>query len=270
MGRYFWQWMVYKDDVFFVIVEFLVSVMRLWGVRYRRWGNIGRRMLLTSKSDSKEAVIVLNAPSIKSQPLENLCGRTVIFANQGFRLPQYKQIHPKYHVFVDTKMVKGVWDIKWLDQIHDMIPDITFVMPSRWATLPLMKPYIEKGYNIAWLNEAGESIRGFGVAQVCFKVAELIGCKRVYVTGFEDTGFAASLVSDSSHFYGRDADELNRSPEMLMQGYYMNARHVRELIRFARKMAKKGVEIINVTRGGVVSEFKRENFEDVFGKVRGR
>lgn len=260
----FWQWMVYKDDCILNIVNCVNAARRLWGFRYRKWGRIGKRILAEDFGRSEDAVIVLNGPSIKQQAIERIKGKTVIFANQGFKLPQYKEIQPRYHVFIDTKMIKGVWDIKWLDVIHDMVPDITFVMPASWAELPILKPYIEKGYRIAWMNSKGGGMRGFGVAQSCFGLAMAIGCKRIYVTGFEDTGFASSLVSESSHFYGRDSDELNKPPELLMQGYYMNARHVRELIAFAGRAKKKGIEIINVTKGGVVTEFKRMPFEDAF------
>lgn len=262
----FWQWMVYKDDLFLNVVNCINAARRLWGFRYRKWGRIGEKILAEDKGKSSEVIIVLNGPSIKEQPLERLKGKTVIFANQGFRLQQYREIKPKYHVFIDTKMVKGVWDIKWLDEIHEMVPDITFVMPASWAVLPILKPYIDKGYRIAWMNSRGGGMRGFGVAQACFGLAMAIGCKRIYVTGFEDTGFASSLVSDSSHFYGRDSDELNKPPELLMQGYYMNARHVRELIRFSHIVRKRGVEVINLTRGGVVTEFPRMRFEDVFSE----
>ena len=44
----------------------------------------------------------------------------------------------------------------------------------------------------------------------------------------------------------------------------MNARQIRELILVAKRFEKKKVNIVNLTKGGVLAMFKRGVFEEVF------
>ena len=259
----FWKWMVVKDDLLISLVDILAGGRNLWGLRTWRWARKGNRLIKEKKVNGGEVVIVLNAPSIREQPLERLKGRDLVFVNQGFRLPVYKALHPKYHVFVDSKMIHGVWDVKWLDEIHEMVPDITFVMPAAWTRSRRIKPYVNKGYNIIWLGSATWGVR-LGVSDVCFNLVRRLGYDKIYFTGFEASSFAASLLKQASHFYGNDMDESTMDASDYMKGYYMNARQMRELILHAKRFSKLGKDVVNLTRGGLLDMFRRERFEDVF------
>ena len=128
-----------KDDYILSLVQWLYAARRVWGLTDIRYRRIGSRLIRDRKVDGGQVVIVLNGPSVKTQPIERIKGCDAIFVNQGFRLPCYKQVHPKYHVFIDTKLIHGVWDIHWLDEILDLVPDITFAMPAHWAKTHLLR-----------------------------------------------------------------------------------------------------------------------------------
>ena len=261
-----WKWLVTKDDIILSVIELLSSATNLYGLRTHGWKKLGDAIIDEDRKRvvGKDAVIVLNGPSMKVQPIERLKGKDLVFVNQGFRHPAYKNLQPKYHVFIDTKLIHGVWDIKWLDEIHEMVPGITFVMPAAWARLPLLKPYIDKGYRIIWTGKAIGGMRGLGVSGECFDLVRRLGYKNIFFTGFEATGFAASLLNQASHFYGNDSDEEGKPVDVIMKEYYMNARQIRELILVAKKFKKNKVDVVNLTDGGLLNMFPRQNFEDVF------
>ena len=71
----------------------------------------------------KELFLVLNGPSVKKQDLLVMKDKDVMFVNRGFLHPAYKEFQPKYHVFVDTKMIKGLWPVSWLDEIWKISPN---------------------------------------------------------------------------------------------------------------------------------------------------
>lgn len=263
-GFDFWKFAVAKDDFFLSAVEFLASARNLWGLRNFRWRKIGERIVDANRVRGGDVVIVLNGPSIKEQPLERLKGKDLIFVNQGFRLPAYKELCPKYHVFIDTKMVRGVWDIKWLNEIKAMVPNIIFVMPASWARLPMLKPYVNSDFRIIWTENPVSGVRGLGVSGECFNLAKRLGYRRIFFTGFEATSFPLSLLKQASHFYGNDSDEETMDASDFMKGYYMNARQMRELILCARRFKKSGCEVINITNGGLLEMFERRRFDDVF------
>lgn len=261
-----WKWLVSKDDLLLSTIECVWSAKNLYGLRDIKWRCLGRRIVAEHRNTTrgKEVVIVLNGPSVKEQPLERLKGKDLVFVNQGFRLPMYKELNPKYHIFIDTKMIHGVWDIRWLDEIHDMVPDITFVMPASWARLPLLRPYIQKGYKIIWIGACIGGLRGLGVSGACFDLARALKYATIYFTGFEATSFAASLLNTSSHFYGNDTDEATMTASDVMKGYYMNARQIRELILVAKAFKRLHVNVVNLTNGGLLNMFPRKRFEEVF------
>lgn len=261
-----WKWLVTKDDLLLSAIEFIWSARNLYGLRNLKWRRKGADLIkrLRPETEGRDVVIVLNGPSVKEQPLERLKGRDLIFVNQGFRLPIYKNLQPKYHVFIDSKLIHGVWDIKWLDEIRDMNPNITFVMPASWARLPLLAPYIQKGYQIIWIDSCIGGLRGLGVSGACFDLARALKYATIYFTGFEATSFAASLLKTSSHFYGNDTDEATMTASDVMKGYYMNARQIRELILVAKAFKRLHVNVVNLTNGGLLNMFPRKRFEEVF------
>ena len=85
----------------------------------------------------------------KTQDLSVLKGKETMFVNRGFMHPMYKDLQPAYHVFVDTKMLKGIWPATWIGDILQMSPNTKILLPLSWSNIKIFKPY-EK--SIYWLN----------------------------------------------------------------------------------------------------------------------
>lgn len=256
----FWTLMVVKDDWILSALEFIRRVVWFFELRRFRYARAARKLLTSIARPSRESLfVVLNGPSVKNQDLGLLKGRDLIFVNRGFLHPLYRELKPKYHVFIDSKMLNGIWDPGWLRDIRNIVPDIIFVLPIRWALHPKFKFCSDEGFKIIWLPETG-GLRGIGVAGPAFELGFMLGYSQIFFTGFEATGFAQDLLKDASHFYGFVDDKELESAEDIMRGYYMNARQMRELICFAHQAERKGVRLVNMTEGGLLHMFERRKF----------
>lgn len=256
----FFEWLVYKDFPIIRAANFIKGVKTLWGLKYHKALAQGRKMMKERRVNGGDIFIALNAPSIKDMPLERVKGMDCIFVNQGFRLPAYKELHPKYHFFIDPKLLDGTWDIHWIDEILEMVPDITFVMLASWAKHPKLKPYVDRGVKIIWF----EGKHSHGVSGAAFQFCWKLGYKNIYFAGYEQTGIAAYILKQSSHFYGADPDEASHTVRYIMKDLSMNARHLWAAIQSAEYSKKIGVRLVNLSRGGIMDMFERKRFEDVF------
>lgn len=132
----FWALMIKKDDMIISCVERIRSIIInfspsfFW--RKRQMRNI------TPVGVGKDIYIILNAPSLKTQDLSVLKGKETMFVNRGFMHPMYKDLQPAYHVFVDTKMLKGIWPVSWIGDILQMSPNTKILLPLSWSNIKFL------------------------------------------------------------------------------------------------------------------------------------
>lgn len=257
----FWELMIVKDDL---IIKFLNKIVTL-----KNKFNIREQQLLKNNNSKsflgigKNLFIILNAPSLSNQNLEVLTGKTLMFVNRGFKHPLYEKLKPQFHLFVDNKLITGVWEISWLDEIVNLSPEVTFVMPVEWAFMPLLQPYIKKGYNFHWLK-SGDKLTCLGASGSCFNFAINQKFNNIYFTGFDANGIGHELVkSSNTHFYGVSDDNNLKSTDNYVIDLYMHSRHLRDLSIFAKYCKKKNINIFNLTDGGLLDMFPRRNFNDI-------
>ena len=204
----------------------------------------------------KELFLVLNGPSVKKQNLLVMKDKDVMFVNRGFLHPTYKEFQPKYHVFVDTKMRNGMWPVKWLDEIWKLSPNTKVIVPLAWKSSPYLANY-KDNKNILWLTKEFPYL-SVGVSAACFAFAYQSGYKKIYFSGFEATGIGYEMIKAAeSHFYGNDEEWKDMNSEQFSSALYQHARHLRELNKLAKFLNKKGIEVINLTQGGLLDMFKR-------------
>lgn len=135
----FWELMIKKDDI---ILSFIEGIRKLIYATDRQIQKARKEMAKRPiEGIGKELYLLLNAPSLKTQDISVLKGKNTMFVNRGFMHPLYKELQPQYHVFVDSKMLKGIWPISWLDEIWNMSPNTTIILPISWYTHPLFKNY---------------------------------------------------------------------------------------------------------------------------------
>lgn len=244
------------DDGFLGLASFVKNISKRCKLSY-----LSARINL--KQDKivaeKDLFIVLNGPSVKKQNLLVMKDKDVMFVNRGFLHPTYKEFQPKYHVFVDTKMIKGLWPVSWLNEIWKLSPNTKVIMPLAWRSSPYLADYKENK-NIIWLTHEFPYL-SIGVSAACFAFAYQCGYKKIYFTGFEATGIGYEMIKAAeSHFYGNDEEWKDMNSAQFSSALYQHSRHLRELNKLAIFLRKKGVEVVNLTQGGLLDMFKRENY----------
>ena len=220
--------MIKKDDMIISCVERIRSIIInfspsfFW--RKRQMRNI------TPVGVGKDIYIILNAPSLKTQDLSVLKGKETMFVNRGFMHPMYKDLQPAYHVFVDTKMLKGIWPVSWIGDILQMSPNTKILLPLSWSNIKFFKPY-EK--SIYWLNW-NLPFYNLGVSGSCFSFAIQQKFEHIYFTGFDATGIGHEMIKTAdSHFYGNDKELENKPTAQFAIDLLMHSRHLHDLNRLA-------------------------------------
>ncbi|WP_405607787.1 hypothetical protein [Polaribacter sp. Asnod1-A03] len=256
----FWDLMIQKDDFIIQGINGLVAVKNRFSFGKQR---IVKSMKKTYQNIDKgdEVYVVLNGPSLKKQNLSLLKGKDLMFVNRGFKHELYKELQPKFHVFVDPKLKSGVWPITWLDEILEMTPEVIFIMPVNWFHLEKLKPYKKRGVKFLWML-SNTPLNCIGVSGYCFKAAMFCGYKQIYFTGFDANGLAYELINHQSHFYGANEENNTKTSKNYVLDLLMHSRHLRDLQRLAESSKKKGVEIINLTEGGLLDMFPRKTIEE--------
>lgn len=252
----FWDIMVKKDDWIVSTVETFRNLKNELNPKLIR---VRKKIKKTPPMGKGKCLyILLNAPSLKTQDISVLKGKDTMFVNRGFMHPLFKELQPKYHVFVDTKMLKGIWPVSWIDEILNLSPNTTIILPWTWYNNPLFKSYIDKGVKIYWSKNI-LPFNNLGVSGECFSFGIKQEYDKIYFSGFDATGIGHEMVkSANSHFYGDDKELEGKSTKQFVIDLLMHSRHLHDLNRLAEYCKKHDIKIINITNGGLLDMFPRE------------
>ena len=67
------------------------------------------------------------------------------------------------------------------------------------------------------------------------------------------------IKTADSHFYGNDKELENKTTSQFVIDLLMHSRHLHDLNRFAAWSEKKSYKLINITNGGLLDMFPRED-----------
>lgn len=250
----FWSFMLKKEHLLLSWMSNFFSILEK--IRYRKEFSKYAHFPI----DNDEVYFVLNGPSLKDQDLTKLFGKNVAFVNRGFLHPLYSKIKPKFHFFVDNKILSGEWDLKWFDDIVKMNPNVVFCIPLCWIREKVIKEKVLGKYKILLLPNfifSKFSCLGVSGAGLNFFIDKRFN--KIFILGMEGTGLAYELVkSSNTHFYGENAENSHKTLENYKQDLYMLSRYFYELIEINKNKGRS--KIINLTKGGIIDIFQRETF----------
>lgn len=256
----FWQGMILKDDFICAAVNSIARLKSLLSLREQRLLNKMAR--IEAIGEGRDVYIILNGPSLREQDLSVLKGKSVLFVNRGFKHELYIDLQPEFHVFIDPKMLSGEWPVTWIDEILEMSPNTVIAMPVAWAFVDKFQPYIKKGVRFYWMP-ASEPCTCLGVAGACFNFAIKQHFKQIYFTGFDANGLAFEMVNSTSHFYGVNEENGLKTTKDYVTDLFMFSRHLHDLNRLAIRCKTKNISIINLTKGGLLDMFPREDLANI-------
>lgn len=261
-------------DIFRDLMRFDVKVTRFFLGAYeyklslnKDYKHIKREMeLLPKEGRGRDLFIILNGPSLKKQDLSLLKGKDLMFVNRGFMHPLYKDLQPKYHVFVDPKLADGIWPIEWLDQIFEMSPNIRIILPAKWHRTPRFARF-KDDKRIFWQYWFIPFYVN-GVSSNCFSYGISQEFDNIFFTGFDGNGCAYDMIkqSEASHFYGADPELLNMTSKQHSHALYTTFLQLEDLRDFSRYCIKNGIKIYNLTDGGLLDMFVRRDFNDPYNE----
>lgn len=220
---------------------------------------------LPKEGKGRDLFIILNGPSLKKQDLSALKGKDLMFVNRGFMHPLYKELQPKYHVFVDGKLASGVWPLEWLDQIFELCPGIRIILPINWHNHPHFARFRDDK-RIFWqywtvpfyVNGVSNNCISYGISQ---------GFDKIFFTGFDGNGCAFDMIKSSeSHFYGADPELSNMTSKQHAHALYTTFLQLEDLRDLSKYCIKNHINIYNLTDGGLLDMFIRRDFNNPYDK----
>ncbi len=247
--------MIKKDDW---ILSFAEGLRSLKNVLNGTLQAVKKKMRsLPLEGNGEDLYILLNAPSLNTQDLSVLVGKNTMFVNRGFMHPLYERLQPKYHVFVDSKMLLGIWPVSWLEDIWKKSPNTKILLPLTWYKNPLFANY-RNNDKVYWLNWQ-LPFYNLGVSGACFSFAIQQKFRHIYFAGFDATGIGHEMVKTAnSHFYGNDKELEGKSTKQFVIDLYMHSRHLHDLNRLADYCKTRNISITNITNGGLLDMFPRK------------
>jgi hypothetical protein len=243
---------------------------------YKKKHNLERNKELKNKHLGQRCFIVGNGPSIKQQDLTLLANEWTFCVNHFYRHPQIEDIKPKYYTIIDPKLITGEWPVSMLDEIIEKCPQAKFFLSSQYQDIPQISAYSERA-DIYWLysnqlvhegfscsTDLTSCLGGVTVVTLCLFAAIYMGFQDIYLLGIDCDGIFRDLVEQSSHFYEAKKENIGDNDPLLV------VRHLRSTIQglrgwgvIADKFKNSPHNITNLTRGGLLNVFPREEFENV-------
>lgn len=211
--------------------------------------------------------IILNGPSLKGQDLSLLKGKDLMFVNRGFMHPLYKELQPKYHVFVDGKLASGVWPLEWLDQIFELSPGIRIILPVEWHNHPHFARF-KDDKRIFWQHWMIPFYVN-GVSNNCFSYGISQKFDNIFFTGFDANSCAFDMIKSSeSHFYGADPELSDMTSKQHAHALYTTFLQLEDLRDFSKYCIERGINIYNLTDGGLLDMFIRRDFNNPYDREK--
>ena len=222
----------------------------------------------------KKGFILLNAPGADQYDLRTLMNTVFVSANYGYKHPQYEALKPKYHVIIDNKLLDGLWPMSMLEEIHNINPTVVFVLNYKWAGLKKFKE-IEGKYNVMWVStnkifhkwyrrpiDLTKTNAGCSAFGTCLNTLIYSGCKEINILGMQANGLAYELTNTKSHFFGENPDKGYETLNIIISSLISMAFTLRGLANTAAFCKHHGIQVTNLTSGGIAKMFHNKSFED--------
>jgi hypothetical protein len=234
---------------------------------------------------NQRCFILGSGHSILSQDLTKLKNEIVITQNHFQSHKDITAIHPNYHIVI-PKFHPAEYDKDWIDWIQDMedkLPaDTTFFwgkntkeLVESTTNLGSRSYYIESGFHAICLRKAKVDItkRIMNIPTVitqCITIALYMGFRKIYLTGFDLDQIFRMQQRDKVRFYGHSQITRNEAEKKIEDdsgasgfdffNYWMIWRQLNLLKNYAEA---HGQEIVNVTNGGILNVFRRDDYDKV-------
>ena len=256
------------------IRQYLIFPIEAFGRKHhiKPFYNANTQLLetLKGKHSGRRAFVIATGPSLKLEDVEKLDGEVTIGVNSLFKLYDKTGFRPTYYMVLDADVQTVVE--KHIDDFQHMCKENMFMNPLRKVKHKGVN-YIPLCYQNHWFNLGNDRfdytknlkynddlVWGFydkyTITNVAIDLAIYMGCKDIYLIGVD-----CNYTGPKVHF-----DEIgDETPRVSYDIAYHTQKAMMAGYRFMeRETKKRGIHIMNATRGGMLEEFDRVDFDTLF------
>jgi hypothetical protein len=254
----------------FELINF--SIKKIFG----KFHFLEKNEILKKVNIDKRIFLLGNAPSLNSIDIKKLKNEAVIMVNRSFEHPDYEIVKPKYHIIVDSKLASGEWPLEYIDLILKKNPSVTLLLNAKWFHLEKFSSFRNKK-NIFWImsnsisllfnnfnNDLTSIFNSGAVIEQGLSLAIFSGSNKIYIHGVELNGIAYLMTNKESHFSGKDTDYDNCDSWNYARAMNSSSRSIRQWHKLSDNCKKNGIELINLSKSGLLDFIKRDEFKNLF------
>ena len=233
----------------------------------------------------KRCFILGSGHSIVEQDLTRLNGEIVMTQNHFHTHEHIGILNPRYHVVVPKYQpieYDNDW-IAWLNSMNEKLPKDTIIFMGKNTKYLVDKIslfngrvyYMSAGYNCALIHKAPIDISRtiMSVQTVllqCLAIAIYMGFSEIFLLGFDLDQVCRLSERKRLRFYGMSPITANRYEEKAEESTgasgidWINMWIIwRQCNLLKQEAERRGIRIINATRGGLLNMFDRRLYEDI-------
>lgn len=255
------------------------------------WGALNANHELENIHKGKRCFVIGNAPSLNTQDLSVLKDEIVLTVNQISRNKQFKSLNTNYHFWADPGFFKEnskegdkeLLEVMMSVNTEGNRPICFFPLEAKeFVTDKKLDQVLNVRYFVPGhiLFDQYKKIDFSGmipgmntVVQYAIMLGIYMGCTEIYLLGCDCTGILSYIETktDSGNFeyaYDISQAEAERMKAMLggvscEQTFYGWAKIFEGYRLLGEYCKQKGVQLINVTNGGILDCLPRKKFENV-------
>lgn len=255
------------------------------------WGALNANHELENIHKGKRCFVIGNAPSLNTQDLSVLKDEIVLTVNQISRNKQFKSLNTNYHFWADPGFFKET-SKEGDKELLEVMMSVNTEGNRPICFFPLeVKEFVSKKKLDQVLNvryfvpghilfdqykkiDFSGMIPGMNtVVQYAIMLGIYMGCTEIYLLGCDCTGILSYIETktDSGNFeyaYDISQAEAERMKAMLggvscEQTFYGWAKIFEGYRLLGGYCKKRGIQLINLTNGGILDCLPRKKFENV-------
>lgn len=255
------------------------------------WGALNANHELENIHKGKRCFVIGNAPSLNTQDLSVLKDEIVLTVNQISRNKQFKSLNTNYHFWADPGFFKEnskegdkeLLEVMMSVNTEGNRPICFFPLEAKeFVTDKKLDQVLNVRYFVPGhiLFDQYKKIDFSGmipgmntVVQYAIMLGIYMGCTEIYLLGCDCTGILSYIETktDSGNFeyaYDISQAEAERMKAMLggvscEQTFYGWAKIFEGYRLLGEYCKKRGIQLINLTNGGILDCLPRKKFENV-------
>tara|TARA_B100000925_G_scaffold291868_1_gene282050 strand:- start:276 stop:1136 length:861 start_codon:yes stop_codon:yes gene_type:complete len=262
-----------------IINELLITYRKLLFLfQYCLLGNykfLKKNKALEKKFEGQKFFIIGLGPSLKNYDLLKLKDKNVIMVNRSFRLDNYSELSPKFHLFIDPKLEMGIWPIDYLDEILKKSKNVKIFLNADWfdsekflkfrnhEQIYWIKIHPVSLLNSKYSSDITQSISsGSTVIECAITLSMYLGSNNINILGVEGNGISKLMCNQDSHWDGSDPDYKDHNSLLYANDMINASRGIRQWHAISKALTKKKIKIYNLTKEGILDAYEYKNFED--------